>query len=1369
MTYKQDKLAQIFDLEVIKDYGDDEDFFRLKTDQGEVQLRKLPFQIGQPLPDKLNVRIKELGGNTVVQHNMPRYVSEFYADGFSKGKEFEFKVVSRPDGGLGKYILADENGLTFKLDERKSPLSWNQKVKCKFDVLNQSFYTLRRSDSDSLINMFRIHDISKRLKLHQADALAFEREICQLPFMSQAVEEHDSGHASWIFTALRAIRANIAKWFSDAVKDERINVREVLMGCRVIALHILEGSAFLRNIRGAERAELQAEITAFIDMLDTYIEANDIISRNNQSKFIDILLRHLKDSGYIYHPNIRFAIMMILFRVSPELVNSSLGNIFDTLMGWDVDTWRTEPFRQAFVDQLEIFISEAREEINEFLSPETADDNEKIEKTLTAIAIQQSLANETDAVDLRLNMSFFYRCLALLRRAKADTLLHKSYLALNGVALPTDFTWPDIKETTMMMTRAAVNPPATAVMPDTPRYFANGKVELEISSGGISLSRTDEDGPKQVINGMLTWPGLQVYAHIPHPLTRTRMRTIDGHAQFWIEAESALFDERETESDTTMAKRAVDVDDVVLIEIDRVISSGYDNMRTEAFHCRIVDDHFNPGEGIMAASDLVTYNLHGITVGTFRNDKGEPMQFEARVKDIDENDTIHFSLLESVQMHIRDLVKVDDECRVVVTKDNGYGRDYSAISEKGYGLYVRKGASESMPYRAGNILLVKIDSVENNHSIYSSVKEGPLDGQQLTNALMLKNILRAIAVENDDVIEDDDLEEDEKISAADIREIIQLLRYKAVAGAKDNLDAFDYLSYARLLARLIGDRHLMTVLKAHKDILMLHQSYAVNQRLYTEDIQNAVAIAPESPLIQRLGAKLAVVSYLGKPEYNTMLWDVKNNSLVDEQKALAQMVLSYNLLCEANAEEQMGAAIKTSIGKMLNVTSEQRNLKYYGSESQYVEFKSSLVYPAQKGRSGISAADPDKQEYEILHIVAGFLNTTGGTLYIGVSDEHYERGLEEDFNFYRLDTSSRNTMFRRNIRSLDNMANHLQNLIDKSFSIGSNAGSYATASIDEEASKGVIMVKVVPCPMPVYFDGKIFVRHSAKTTPLLDKSEIAQFIKDRDMVYRMQQSSQNAPIIEEEQKDSNAPADSPLPAQAPVSVPSSEQKASAQQPEAAQEQEVEHLPADDKLRTSRVRKNVLHEYEDPENFATPSLYVRFVGDHDYILTNDEWCLDPENDRLDLTILDEEMDQYLLLIYEGECAAKVPMRELMQKEMNTSHAHNGDHKLLFAVPVSERDAIYSIHTNSRGSIYERLTPVESIPTSSMGSSPLRLMEPEVQTSDLWELVPAAKVAEFDNIKSTNLRRNVIGALAKGEGAAKVTVAGSVKAFYRHFAM
>lgn len=1346
-----EKSTQTVELPVCKDYGDDEDFFRLMSNGTELRLQKLLFQKGQPLPDTLICRLRSVKGMPPqVMHNMPLYVNEFYADGFSKGQEFEFKVINRPYDENGYYKLEDKNGLQIRLRETKSPFTIGQTVKCKFEYLDQKVYVLRRSNTDSLLAMYRIKDIARTLHLTQSVGDKLNNRLRTMPQFEKAIEEHDNGYPSWVFTAMRAIKGSIAKWFAENVeKMPTDQIHSILAGCKATALHLIERSGFLRNIKGLERQSMQSEFTDFIELIDTYQDALRIIDHHGQQRFIDDLLNKLKESGYIYHPHTQFAIMMILFRVSPELVNKSLGNIFDALMGWDIDIWRTEPFRQAFVEQLEIFIADTREDVDNFLQPETADDNEKIEKALTAMAIQQALCTDKDTVDMRLNLSFFYRCLSLLRRAKADTLLDKAFLTLMGVKLPTDFKWIDIKEPTMMMTRAAVDPPAVARLSEDSKYFSTDTLELEINNKGVCITRHDEgDVMPQVPNNMLAWPPLQVKVNLPHALSRTKIKSLDGHAEFWHDVENELFKPREVKSHYTSAKKLTpDIGDTVRIEIDRVQHPPMDYNKVDYFHCVIVDEHFTEGEGILTPGELVGYNLHGITTGVFRHDDGRPMRFDAKVVDIDSNDTIHFSLIDAVNDAINDMVMYGDTTKAVITKDNG--RNYSAISEKGYGLYIKKDPDDNVGFRNGNVVLVTVDEFQGN-LIFGSYEDGPLN-DQITNATMLRNMLRNITVDQTDnsttVMEFDE----DMIPAEDIQELVQILRFKAVSLSDDIIAAYDYLSYAQLLARLINDEMLINEIKAHKQMLLLHQHYAKNKSIFTDDVRQAVELAPDSLLAQRMAKKLDIVACLGQSELNQKLWTLSNSSSNEMEKSLAQFVLSFNLLYDMNRDDETAAAIKERIAKALNVSGEQRNLKYYGSENQYVEFKSSIVYPARKGKSGISAADPDKQEYEILHIIAGFLNTTGGTLYIGVNDDHYERGLEEDFKFYKLDNSEKNTPHRRNIKTLDNMANYLQNLIDKSFSLGVNAGEYAKTDIDDEALKGVICVKVSPCPRPVYFDGKIFVRHSAKTVPLTRQEDITNFLEDRKSLYEKQVNADNAALAETEQP--------------PVEDAKEEvTEAVAVVPAVQETYEIEVQPTD--VSTSKLRKNVLHEYIDPEHFTTPSFYVRFVDDNRYMITNDEWSLD-ETDRIDLAVLADEADQYLLLIYDNEHVVKVPMRELLEKKKNIAHSHNGDNKLVFAVPAHSGDGIYSLHTNSKGTIYERFTPVEEIQSGSMGTSPERIMEADCDKTLLWELVPASRAGEFAGISSSSFKRSQPGALAKSLGNSKIQPKEAIANFYDKF--
>lgn len=1355
------------DFPINKDYGDDEPFFRVITPHGEVHLNKMAFQKGEPLPDTLNCRIKGYNGPVeVIGHNMPRYVSEFYADGFSKGQEFDFKVAAKPTAEEKFYRLTDEHGLQFRLTDLSAKLTVGQTIKCRFELLDQMVYTLRRSNADSQLRMQKMLDLQSILSLPKFVVNRIEDEIRSIPELSEAVDELDRGLPSWIITASRAIKAFLPRWFSDAVgnKGNLEMVGRILDGYKRLLLHLLQGSDFLRNIKGDERTQMQSELTYDIEQIGVYIETLSIIKDHRQKAFISDLLKRLKVSGYIFHPENEFAILMILFRTTPELVNSSLGSIFDTLMGWYPDTWKAEPFRRAFVDQLEIYISDTREQIDHFLTPETSSDNEMIERVLTAIAIQQSLAVPDDHIDLRLNMSFFFRCLSLLRRAKADTLLTKSLLSLMDVKLPTDFTWADIKEPTMMMTRATVDPPKNAVLPSEPKFFESGPVEFEISEAGLVLRRFDQDASNQIYNGMMPWMNPKVEVDIPHPFNLKKQKSLEGHAEFWSEVEDKLFEVHAKTDSYSSVKRNLDIDDVVRIEIDRVIPSSTDPSRSEAFHCKVVDEHFIETEGFIRAEEIVGYTLHNVTTGIFRNNQGDPLQFNATVVDFDYNDKPEFSLIETTRMATRDLTWCGDKCYCVVTKDNGY--NYSAISEKGFGLFVNKYPDDEMPFRPGTILLVSITDF-NNDIVHAVIEEGPIDGKSINNANALHNLLLAIAVNENAEQIDNGIDDEDLLPKSDVREIVEILHYKAVTINDSILQAYDYLSFAGILARAIGDQELANAIRAHKNILMLQQKYDKDKKIYRDDIESVKSLAPGNALVERMATKLEIVSCLGDSEFNEWLWEITANPKAPaSDKELAQMTLSHNLLYDISIDSPAANAIKESIAMALNVYSEARNLKYYGSESQFLEFKSSLVYPAQKGKNGFSAADPDKQEHEILHIISSFMNTTGGTLYIGVSDDHYERGLNEDLNFYKNDPSSRNTLYRRSIRTADNMANYLQNLIDRAFNLGSLAGEYAKTFVDDEATKSVIGVKVIPCPRIVTLNDVIYVRHGNNTKPLLDPKEIEIFRADRNAIYNRELETSR------EQAKSMPPATSSEKNTAkPLEKNSKPEEATAASAEAAPvEAPAETKPAlldpnDFRVATSRIRKNVLHDF-GTEHFVTPNFYIRFVGDNEYIVTDDEWSIDDATDRLALTVTDDEADQNLLLVYDNECAIKVPMREIAKKKRNVRLTHNAERKLVFACPVHDGDGLYSLHSNSKSSIFERVTPVDQIETGSMGSNSARMMEAECQTC-LYELVPSARMGEFADIKSTNLRRSQVGQMAKSGISGKVTAESAANDFYSKF--
>lgn len=156
--------------------------------------------------------------------------------------------------------------------------------------------------------------------------------------------------------------------------------------------------------------------------------------------------------------------------------------------------------------------------------------------------------------------------------------------------------------------------------------------------------------------------------------------------------------------------------------------------------------------------------------------------------------------------------------------------------------------------------------------------------------------------------------------------------------------------------------------------------------------------------------------------------------------------------------------IKQSIARTLEVEDEYvpilENRSYYGQESVTLEFKRSVVFPPVNRRISSEAAEPEIQKWAILKTINGFLNSTsGGELIIGVDDDGFAVGVEEDIS----------ELARRGLiitPTVDQYRCYLQGIVDEAFKecngnasgreIGGNYVSYSP----EESPEGKILMRI---------------------------------------------------------------------------------------------------------------------------------------------------------------------------------------------------------------------------------------------------------------------------------------------------------------------
>jgi predicted HTH transcriptional regulator len=144
-------------------------------------------------------------------------------------------------------------------------------------------------------------------------------------------------------------------------------------------------------------------------------------------------------------------------------------------------------------------------------------------------------------------------------------------------------------------------------------------------------------------------------------------------------------------------------------------------------------------------------------------------------------------------------------------------------------------------------------------------------------------------------------------------------------------------------------------------------------------------------------------------------------------------------------------------------------------EGELLEFKSTLRVNLHTGEK-----DP-RIELAMVKTIAGFLNTTGGTLVVGVSDDGVPVGLAPD-GFSDED--------RMNLYLVDVLKSR----------IGAPTMLYVHPRFEDYLDERVLVVECQPSKSPVFVkDGNVerfYIRTGAATTEL-NASQIQQFIRQR--------------------------------------------------------------------------------------------------------------------------------------------------------------------------------------------------------------------------------------------------------------------------------
>ena len=944
----------------------------------------------------------------------------------------------------------------------------------------------------------------------------------RMPALKNAKRQHDDKDAEWIVTLLSTVMDSMPSLLASMARrsnrdriDRMARMMKVYNEC---ALFLLQGSPFLRNLNGEARSRYQHMLTAIVENAESYCRAFDIVKQGNEAEEIQGIFDNLASSGFLYHPKLQLFLLMALFRLKPELVDGALSNIFRAMLYWPVETWKAEPFRDAFVEQLQIYVDENRRDIDELLKAENDADNRLVERMIMAISILRFLYDsEHDKEALSRNLSLFYRCITLLpkRALSTDTLLTKSTLSLLGIDMLKEYGWSDLSDP-QRMTALAQRAPSDALLrqASAPRVYVAPAASVEITPGCVTLKSREEGAVALIPDGFTPNDSIQI-CMADKPFSITNLTNPIPLKNFWARVENSFFPksiaskiEKKAEKATRIMRPEIgDYATVMVTDIEWIDRMPY-------YNC-VVDEDGSEWSGYIPGDQLVDFIARDVTMRTFINDYGLAMKFQAKVIDCDEDGKYVFSLLADARQVMSEIAKADGVTiyRCVVTADNDKSSrhdsrmtgTYSAISDAGFGLFVRKGSDRDL--KAGTVLNVRLTQARPG-SIYGEIESIEETMRTVSNEAAAHAILERLDITpTPDMVAGDDADYDSydgeegqiQVGREAVKEVIELLRVRAV-GCKSIPQRMNLLRMARLLAMAIADGPLKAVIDAHLELIELQDYYVRNHEVRPEKLdllRGAVEQLPDGH-VRRLFDRLEMISWMDRGDKVEALWKESQNSPFEQNRKIASVILSGQLFGQERGSESLRESIISNLGTLVNADIDEHKLKYYFSETKTQEFKSSFVYPAAKKGEKRMVAKLEEQLNEIMHTVTGFLNAEGGTLYVGVDDKtHYEKGIEDDWNFFRL-----NPRYGVKDHNLDSLINFVKCKFRDEDRFNHRILESIDIEPDSDTVKEVVKFTIKPYPEPVTLDGTIRVR-SVNGTDTLTETEAKDFMRDRPDAYKL--------------------------------------------------------------------------------------------------------------------------------------------------------------------------------------------------------------------------------------------------------------------------
>ena len=1115
-----------------------------------------------------------------------------------------------------------------------------------------------------------------------------------------------------------------------------------LQTVRRAVVGFMEETNFLGLCTPAERDTYQQRLTETVDALDASIRTRTMLGEGTATQFVDRLLDRLDKAGYVYQPEVNFRLLSSLFLADSSLAADNVGRLFDVVRRWPLDIWKKPPFADALLNILQLYVDENIDRVGR-----TSDNGRMVRNLLQALSILLLLADRTADANGLLTDERIVRSRLCVIASYVDNYKNQGLLNAAAGSLLADglanfnYSLADTSGNHIAFALKCTPAATSEAWPvTTASCYISGPLRLRVDADGITIE-TDSPKAKTVLDHVNLWGNLQVMAERKNMPSLSGELTVKDCKRLWEAIEHELFVPAQSVqlpvSPRPAATKTIHVvGDKVVVWVKRVADNVGDDT---ILYCCFEGEQKE--SGYLYIHDVVGY-VRNVSLRMFQDDLGKPLLLEAKIIGEDVGGLYQFSMLESLKAYATDKTPGDRIiCSLGMARKAGVTGYTPGISLDGASVSLVGDFPEDLQ-RGDLVSATYMNVADGTFHLQCSI-DGRVDGEKVDPLHLFHKLITDYAYTDGNVPDVADQQEEENadnvdldaaenlLDAAYVRELVRILDRLAAIDA-DYVKSYNYIAYARVLCLMLPDGEAQAdYYRGRKQLIEMLYDFAVNDTVDTTQLDrlqygDGALFNDDTPMRDKL-QQLRIISYMGFQTHDDDLQSLRSTTQ-GLTREMASLAMAYNILRE-NAMQQQANDVLNRIKNALRLNGYESHLKTYGGgiESQTVEFKTSIVYPPENG----SYPDHERQMNTILTVIAAFLNTDGGTLYIGVNDSGAGVGVYDDLCY--KDFNGDRDKYQRAV--LDGVA----------LKWGNNVASYVSARWDTDANSGkdVLVVTVLPYEAGVQINGEWVYRNGSGNRHLT-KAEFEDYNERRRARKADDISNADTPVVvpptDQQDGADNSQKEDGEQTETPGTSTSGHEQEKTEHNGTDGDVTDDDTPEENEtaVRTSSRRNNVLASYET--GYIAYDACLKFIADGKFEKLPDfDYDYDSE---LTLPVYDEDArDHYLLLGYEDFTIGKVPIRELLRFDDYKSYQRYNGSRLIFAAIAANDEGVVSVTRENKngGRMMVRVDTIGNIEEGRLPDRGQRVANEGIAECALgYEIASASEMEQLGSLVDRDAR-------------------------------